>query len=191
MLLTEIPQELDIVFHNFLNLFDDECKTILKEKAYYAGGCIYSLANNKKVNDYDIFLTDNKDMQKLIDLPFWKCKTEYALSFGKYQIITKYYGKPEDCVGEFDFKHHMFYYKPYFGQVKKVCDGYGYLFSNRLALNENRARDLEGVYLRIEKFKNRGFVVSEDIEKTILKKTTKKKIKEYKSSRKRSNRNFY
>lgn len=191
MWLTEIPQELDIVFHNFLNLFDDECQAILKEKAYFAGGCIYSLANDKKVNDYDIFLTDNKDMQKLIDLPFWKCKTEYALSFGKYQIVTKYYGKPEDCVGEFDFKHNMFYYKPFFGEIKTACDSYKHLFSNKLVFNENRARDLEGVYLRIEKFKNRGFVVSEDIENTILKKTTKKKIKKYKSSRKRSNRGFY
>lgn len=190
MKIKNISDELDKVFISFLNMFDEECKNILKEKAYFAGGCIYSLANDKKVNDYDIFLSDNIDMQKIIDLPFWKCKTEYALSFGKFQIVTKYFGDPVACVGEFDFKHNMFYYKPFTGDIKKACNSFNYLKTDRLIFNSNRARDIAGVFLRIEKFKKRGFVIPSNLEKQILRRTSKKEIHTYKQ-KKRSNRHFY
>ena len=188
---TYITKELDRVFTEFLKLFDDECKTILKNKAYFAGGCIYSLANFNIPNDYDIFLRDDEDLEVFKNLPFWKCQTEYALSYGKYQLITKYFGDPDDCVGQFDFKHNMFYYVPFSNEVKKVCEDFDYLTCGWLILNENRARDLEGVYLRVKKFKERGFIVPSDLKDKILKKTTRKKVKKYKRSRRTYNKNYY
>lgn len=191
MHVSDATKELDKVFTKFLELFDYEHAEILKKKAYFAGGCIYSLINDKKVNDYDIFLIDNIDMQSLIDLPFWKCKTEYALSFGKFQVVTKYFGNPSDCVGEFDFKHNMFFYVPFSGEIKSACDSFDYLISNKLVFNESRARDLEGVFLRIEKFKSRGFIIPRGLKQQIKKRTTPQKIQAYKKAKARRNKNFY
>lgn len=190
MKIEKVSKELDEVFNKFLCLFDDEIKQALKNKAYFAGGCIYCLANDKKVNDYDIFLDDNSLVEKLEKLPFWKCKTEYALSYGKYQIITKYFGDPVACVGQFDFKHNMFFYRPFTGNIGKACHSFKLLKTNTLLFNKKRARDIEGVFLRIQKFRDRGFIVPEQLERSILKRTTKDKIKKYKR-KKYKNRNFY
>lgn len=180
----EIASTLNKVFKKFLGLFDDECQVILKEKAYFAGGCIYSLANEKPVNDYDLFLLDVDGVDKLAKYPLWKCKTEYALSYGKYQIVTKYYGAPEDCVGQFDFKHNMFYYLPGSNTISKACENWGYLQSNRLVFNSARARDIEGVYLRIKKFKKRGFIIPKGLEALIKARTTQKRINAYRKKKK-------
>lgn len=191
MKIDKVSKELDQVFDKLLCLFDsDEIKQSLKKKAYFAGGCIYCLANDKKVNDYDIFLDDNELIEKLKNLPLWKCKTEYALSYGKYQIVTKYFGDPLSCVGQFDFKHNMFFYRPYSGNVGKACYSFKILHTDTLLFNKKRARDIEGVYLRIQKFRDRGFIVPKELEKSILKRTTATKIKKYKRD-KYKNRNFY
>ena len=109
----------------------------------------------------------------------WKCKTEYALSYGKYQVVTKYYGDPHTCVGQFDFKHNMYFYRPYTGEIESACNGFESLYTNELIFNEERARDIEGVYLRIARFAERGFIVRPKMIAKIKKRTTNKKIKEY------------
>ena len=41
----------------FLQVIEDlELRCSLKEKVYFAGGCIYCLRNDKVVKDYDLFL---------------------------------------------------------------------------------------------------------------------------------------
>lgn len=170
----------------------------IKDKIYFAGGCIYSLANDRQPKDYDLFMIDNSLVEKLKQLNIWNCMSEYALTLGKYQIVTKYYGEPYDCVGQFDFKHNMYYYKPFSGHIVSVneeeeemeFDCYAFLNTNELFFNEKRARDIEGVFLRIEKFVKRGMKISKQTKKTIKKRTTKKSVREYKKSRK-SNRNYY
>ena len=170
----------------------------IKDKIYFAGGCIYSLANNRQPKDYDLFLKDNSLMEKLKNLSIWNYVSEYALTIGKYQIVTKYYGEPYECVGQFDFKHNMYYYEPFSEKIISVneeeeemqFDCYDFLNTNELFFNEKRARDIEGVYLRIEKFVKRGMKISKQTKKTIKKRTTKKSVREYKKSRK-SNRNYY
>lgn len=165
---------------------------------YFAGGCIYCLNNNKPVKDYDIFLTDDSIIYELKELDLWSYTSEYALTYGKFQVVIKYFGEPDDCVAEFDFKHNMYYYIPFSRYIKSVndedipndFDEYEFLNSNELIFNEYRSRDVEGVYLRIDKFIQRGMTISKETKKKIKKKTTKKKIKQYKNS-KRGGKSHY
>lgn len=174
-----MTNHLDSVFDSFLGLFDGSAKNTLAAKAYFAGGCIYCLANDKPVKDYDLFLLDRQGCGEIEKLDLWKCKTEYALSRGKYQVVTKYYGTPDKCVGQFDFKHNMYFYKPHGNSVESACGEFDSLFTNELIFNESRARDIEGVYLRIERFVQRGFVATPEMIAKIKRRTTNKKINEY------------
>lgn len=194
MLEKEICNHLDEIAKDIIS----KIPVKIKDKIYFAGGCIYSLANNLQPKDYDLFLVDNSLVDKLKQLDIWNYTSEYALTLGKYQIVTKYYGEPYDCAGQFDFKHNMYYYKPFTGHIisaneeelEKQFDCYNFLHTNELIFNKNRARDIEGVFLRIEKFVARGMIISKQTKKEIKKRTTKKSLREYKKSRK-SNRNYY
>ena len=194
MLEKEICNHLDEIAKDIIS----KIPVKIKDKIYFAGGCIYSLANNLQPKDYDLFLVDNSLVDKLKQLDIWNYTSEYALTLGKYQIVTKYYGEPYDCAGQFDFKHNMYYYKPFTGHIisaneeelEKQFDCYNFLHTNELIFNENRARDIEGVLLRIGKFVARGMIISKQAKKEIKKRTTKKSLREYKKSRK-SNRNYY
>lgn len=194
MLEKEICNHLDEIAKDIIS----KIPVKIKDKIYFAGGCIYSLANDRQPKDYDLFMIDNSLVEKLKQLNIWDFISEYALTLGKYQIVTKYYGEPYDCVGQFDFKHNMYYYKPFSGHIVSVneeeeemkFDCYGFIKTNELFFNEKRARDIEGVFLRIKKFVKRGMKISKQTKKTIKKRTTKKSVREYKKSRK-SNRNYY
>ena len=200
----EICRHLDLAFEDFLQKIEcSELRDALKEKAYFAGGCVYCLRNDKPVKDYDMFLKDQGLIEELKKLTIWSFTSDYALTCGKFQVVTKYYGEPDYCVGQFDFKHNMHYYIP--GTLKIKCayedeffdrnpdfDDFEYLNTDELIFNENRARDIEGVWLRVEKFTSRGMTISKETKKKIRKRTTKKAIKEYKKSTHHGNRpNYY
>lgn len=197
----EICQHLDAKLNEFLQKI--ECQTLkdmLKEKLYFAGGCIYCLRNNKVVKDYDMFLRDGDLIEDLKKLDIWNFTSDYALSCGKFQIIVKYFGDPDSCVAEFDFKHNMHYYIPGSGEIRcgylNECDEidfehYKYLQTNELHFNENRARDCEGVWLRIEKFTDRGMTISKETKKKIKKRITKKSVRRYKKACRNGNKSHY
>lgn len=184
----KVADHLDKAFNVFLNLFNDDMRNALIDKAYFAGGCIYCLSNGKPVNDYDLFLSDAKHIADLERLDLWRCKSDYALSRGMYQLVTKYHGKPRRCVGQFDFKHNMYFYKPYSGEIQTACGEFESLFTSQLIFNEKRARDIEGVFLRIERFVKRGFSISPDTIAQIKKRTTPKKVKKYERKIKQNRR---
>lgn len=199
----DIINHLDLKLEQFLQLIEDlDMRRQLNETLYFAGGCIYCLRNGKEVKDYDLFLKDSGIIEKLVKLDFWSYTSDYALTYGKFQIVIKYFGEPESCVGQFDFKHNMHYYIP--GDHKIRCayvdeyldeepdfDHFKYLETNELHFNENRARDIEGVWLRIEKFTSRGMTITKNTKKKIKQRTTKKAVKAYKKSRHHGNRNCY
>jgi hypothetical protein len=139
----------------------DMCGEFMRE-AFLAGGCIYSLYQGKEVKDYDFFLKSAKFRDKLVKrlegIP-GVLRTKYALSFekGKYQIVLKYIGKPQDVVGEFDFRHNMFYYDD--GAITGLVDE-EYLQTRKLSFNDDRARDICGVLLRIPQFISRGMTIT-------------------------------
>lgn len=211
----EICRHLDLRFDEFLQKIEcSELKSALIQKAYFAGGCIYCLFNDKPVKDYDIFLRDDSCIEHLKKLAIWSYVSEYALTCGKFQVVIKYFGEPEDCVGQFDFKHNMHYYVPNSQKIQCAyedelldespfddCmddyrddyshfDDFKYLRTNELFFNENRARDIEGVMLRVKKFTDRGMTISKETKKKIKKRTTPKKVKQYKKSR-RGGRSYY
>jgi len=164
----------------FLNLFPEDLQNKLKDNFYLAGGCVYSLYNDKTPNDYDIFVYTHELKNDLISF-FTKyittqkhdgisfgeyngipiIKTKYAISIGdKFQIITKYVGLPQSVTGEFDFKHNMFYYEPCVNAVdchKSI--NFIYLNTKEMHFNTLRARDLCGVILRLPKFISRGMTI--------------------------------
>lgn len=189
--INQIEDRLKKESNNFLDLFPDEIKSKIQNKFFLAGGCIYSLYNNKEPNDYDIFLYDSETKNLLI-LYFNKyvtafkhggisigeydglklLKTRYAISIGKkYQIIHKYIGKPNDVVSEFDFKHNMFYYVPHLNVVCPHKKSYPkYLMTNEIFFNDLRCRDLCNVIMRIPKFIERGMTIKKKEIAKILKK---------------------
>jgi hypothetical protein len=139
-----------------------DMRTEFMNEAYLAGGCIYSLYQDKEVKDYDFFLKSAKFRDKLIkrlEKTPGILRTKYALSFekGKYQIVLKYIGKPEKVVSEFDFRHNMFFFDN--GKVTGLV-GEEHLRTTKLSFNADRARDISGVLLRIPKFISRGMTIT-------------------------------
>jgi len=179
--LKEVKKHLSKTSEDFLSIFPDDIKEKLKGNFYIAGGCIYSLYNDKVPNDYDFFVIDDSVVKDLIAflVPYITkyrhgsiatgeyngisfMKSKYAITIGeKYQIICKYTGNPLDVIIEFDFKHNMYYYMPsidYLGHHNKVSTMY--LTMNEMYFNNFRCRDLCGVILRIPKFTARGMTIS-------------------------------
>ena len=205
----EICQHLDSKLDEFLQKIRFPIlRDLLKESLYFAGGCIYCLRNDKVVKDYDMFLMDDDLIEDLKQLDIWNFTSDYALSCGKFQVVIKYFGDPDSCIAEFDFKHNMHYYIPgsggircgyldeIVGELDELPDEvdfehFKYLQTNELYFNENRARDCEGVWLRIKKFTDRGMTISKETKKKIKKKITKKGIRKYKKSCHNGNKNYY
>lgn len=130
---------------------------------YFAGGCIYSLWNDKEVKDYDIFCTNKKAIKKLKKhFKEYKYHADYisknAITMGKYQFVIKHIGNPEVEVAKFDFKHNCYYYNK-----SGLHDLYGweYISSNQLEFNSDRARDILNIVTRIPKFVGRGMEISQ------------------------------
>lgn len=142
---------------------------------YFAGGCIYSLWNNKEVKDYDIFCANNKAKQHIttylnLHPELINCKTENAYTVGKYQFVIKHIGKPEDEVAKFDFKHNGYFYN---NKGIQTVFGWDYIDSNELKFNDERARDVLNIVTRIPKFVKRGMEISQNEILNILEKGTR------------------
>lgn len=161
-----------------ISLLPQVYKTMFVKCAYIAGGSIYSLYNDKPVNDYDFFLTNphiakrlkvymksaikNRKVYKgIIQGTYKGCQitiTKNAISFcSEFQIITGWSGSPIEVISEFDFMHNMCYF--YRDEVNQVNNGFNYLDNDSLAYNEKRARDICGTIQRIPKFVEKGFKV--------------------------------
>lgn len=95
--------------------------------------------------------------------------TEYAITIKKdrtiFQIITKFVGSPTEVVGQFDFKHNMFYH--WKGSIY-CLSGLSYLYSENLWFNFERARDIANVLIRVAKFTQRGFKIRQFEHKKII-----------------------
>lgn len=164
-------------FDEMVSLLPSQFEDEFKEKAYIAGGCIYSLVNNNPVHDYDFFVTDKDFADSLINyfkdiakkdgfkdakVGIYKGKklliTKYAISFGEeFQVVVKYVGLPEEVCDEFDFKHNKFVFMN--GEILEF-DEWKYLETDKLYFNEGRVRDISGTIQRIPKMIEKGFVVT-------------------------------
>lgn len=174
----------------FIKLLPKRFQDRFREESYVSGGAIYSLYNDQEVKDYDFFLDNeeladeirdyftmylidkNKDMKdkkikvgKYRDLKL--VITDNAISIGRYQIITRWVGEPEEVIGEFDFCHNMFYV--YKGEINTFSQ-WDFLEDNRLRFNDKRPRDIAGCIIRTRKFIERGFkLTNKEMAKMLLK----------------------
>lgn len=170
----EISKKLKQIKKEMIGLLPEYLQNKIDENSYICGGCIYSLRNDAEPSDYDFFLRNKQIADELMNffksLKLKQLKiiskgeykglnliiSKYAITLGKFQIITKYVGEPIEVVGEFDFKHNMFYYDH--DKVRNLVE-WNFLDTNKVYFNENRARDICGTILRIAKFSKRGMIV--------------------------------
>lgn len=164
---------------DFALLLPQDMRSEFIDNSFVGGGSIYTMYNEGKFNDIDIFVK-SKDLLNRIEkfisenisdykvLPLKKIATgkfcgervvitNNAISIGIHQLIKKDYGEPIDVVGRFDFKHNMFWVED--GEVKTLSHT-DYLKSKKLMFNKDRARDIVGTLVRVPKFIDRGFTVS-------------------------------
>lgn len=181
------------------------CKTVpnhrlglqLYQNGYIAGGAIYSLRHNRIPNDYDVFLSDEKLIRELAALPnFWGYTSRYALSKGKFQIVTKYHGEPLETVQGFDFKHNMYFFKPcermsrifsaHPDEENETISKFKWLNGDSVEFNELRPREVERCFLRIKKFRKRGMKVPLHTYMNVLKRCKPKDLIRFKREQVRS-----
>lgn len=182
-----ITGKLEKKFNEIKSLLPEELRKEADFSLYIAGGCIYSLYQDKPVNDYDFFCTseyfakqvmgyfrrNDVTMIKEVREGIWEgvypldgrmidiVVTNNAVSFGQeLQIITKYTGSPDEVVGQFDFMHNMYYYEFGNTMISKVADSFDFLDDKYLKYNTDRARDICGTIMRIPKFVQKGFIVT-------------------------------
>lgn len=164
---------------DFALLLPKDMRSEFIANSFVGGGSIYTMYNEDKFNDIDIFIKNedllnrvekfiNENMSDYKILPLKKITigkflgervvvTDNAISLGVYQIIKKDYGKPVDVVGRFDFKHNMFWVEE--GEVKTLSHT-DHLKSKKLIFNAERARDIVGTLVRVPKFIDRGFTIT-------------------------------
>lgn len=120
----KIEKLLKKMIENFCESITDESIVFLiKNHSFIAGGCIPSMLSDEWINDFDIYL-DTEEHVKQIQTYFEHIKdkkldkfsvsliTENSINFkDKIQIITKFYGTPEEVVSKFDWAHIKSYYK--------------------------------------------------------------------------------
>lgn len=175
---------------NLINLLPKQFQDRFRENSFIGGGAIYSLFNNEEPKDIDFFITDQSlvneirvyfflyitardvnAVEKRIKISNYRNNrlvlTDNAISIGKFQIITKWVGEPEEVVNEFDFAHNMFYV--YKGEIDTFSQ-WDFLEDNTLRYNEKRARDICGTIIRTKKFVERGFkLTNKEMAKMLLK----------------------
>lgn len=167
---------LNLVRSELTKLLPLELAEDFDSKSFIGGGAIYSIYNVQEPKDYDFFFNDELYVAKLRkhfeETPFLKYKkgvkmgdykghrliiTDNAISIGDYQLITRWVGTPKEVIGQFDFKHNMFYV--YEGKLQTLVK-WKYLDDNKLRYNEDRARDICGTIIRVKKFVERGFTIT-------------------------------
>lgn len=91
-------------------------------KGYIAGGCFKNIFQNENVKDIDIFFLNEDDAKEAIE--YFKKSSEYIFSYEnqncvsyrnkqtgiRVELITGFFGKPEDMIGKFDFSITKFAY---------------------------------------------------------------------------------
>lgn len=163
--LKRVESKLFEVKLEFLELFESRHREYISRHTYFAGGCIYSLYNNKPVNDYDVFCDDLEAVNficKNISESIVVFETKNAVTIKEkthdldFQIIKKYYGEPDEVVGQFDFYHNHF---AFIGGKVISFYNWRYLETTKLCFNATRARDVANVILRIPKFIKKGFTL--------------------------------
>lgn len=163
----EITKKLEVVMKKV-----QKCMTSKKYNlfviGFFAGGCIRDLINEEQPADYDIFLKEKVDVNKL-ETAFHKkyivCKTINALTLSidgiKVQIVTVRYGHPVKTVSGFDFNVNKNFYNP--SDSNPISNFYVQDFmsirSKRLCVCEGIDNPFDAIY-RLNRLGQKGYQIS-------------------------------
>lgn len=156
-------------------------------ECFLAGGSCYCVFIGKPINDFDFWcrtstyanrvkkyfnsVCTKEIKERHIKLGTYKghkiIVSDNAVSIGKYQIITRITGTPEEICGGFDFVHCMIAYEN--GKLRFFAKR-SLIGSNELIYNVERGRDICGSIMRIGKFTERGFTIKPQTIALMLKK---------------------
>lgn len=167
----------ETILRGFYDALSPHAAQVILNDGFLAGGCFKSLVLGEAINDYDIFFCNRESADYFSELfrsmeghtytgkkfsvtvtaITGNAVTLFVSGFGEYlkiQLITKYFGSPDEVVSRFDFEHCMSYYKWDYG-YKLNFD----LISRRdLIFNENCSNPLSAI-MRLQKFINQGWNV--------------------------------
>ena len=163
-----------------VEVFEDTVKNI-----FVSGGCIASLIQGEKVNDYDLYFK-NEDVMNDIKMIYTKTSlkeqvedvsenyrevlgqdgkliTENAITLKNgVQLIMRHFGSPEEVRKTFDYVHCMPYYdfaedKLYISRIQ-----YDAIIWKKLVVNQQMSSNLAHfqkltAFSRVDKFKKRGY----------------------------------
>lgn len=121
----EIKKELKVIHEKLVaSFYWEETRELVKNKTYFAGGCIRDMIRGKEPKDYDLYFYDQESVDKFMVL----ARKEFSLketlihNFNtkdrKIQLITVLSGMPEDLTEEFDFTINTGYYCPQIDTLK-------------------------------------------------------------------------
>jgi len=151
-----------------LNEYKDLVPILIENDVFIAGGAITSIFTNNKINDYDIYFREYKNMLNIklfLEENKFKLlfKSDNALSYKRdnvnIQLIKKIYGKPEDiinqfdytiCMGAYDFSSRKFIFNEHFLQHNA---------QRQLIFNINAKYPICSLY-RMLKYIKRGYIIS-------------------------------
>lgn len=167
----EIKDHLQNLFNNLLeSVVDPDLKTLIKEKAYFAGGCFKAFVLDEKVNDYDLYFKDKKSAEVFQALV--KCdglgkdikllltsENAVTVEFQEkiVQFITRFHGLPFQVIKQFDFNHCKNFYNPTDGYINLEY----HLIKNKELTYNNRSPYPISTMKRIAKFAQQGWIISD------------------------------
>jgi hypothetical protein len=171
----QIEKLLNGLMNNFIeSIKDEDVKTIFKEKSFITGGCIPSAIVGEFVNDFDIYLMNKEDADKVrkyyTDLKFDKKDlskekvylpkliTENSVNLtDKVQVILKFVGTPDEVTKHFDWQHIKSYFTIKDG-LKLTEDVYRLVIEKELIYTGSNY-PLSSL-LRLRKYLQKGWTVS-------------------------------
>jgi hypothetical protein len=175
------------ILRGFYDAISPKSAEVILNYGFLAGGCFKSTVLRENVNDYDLFFTDREAVDYFIDLFNQTFITEDPLSFAgltgskfsinlisitenaitvflagngasfKVQLITKYFGNPEDVTSKFDFEHCRAYFK----WDQPMVINYDLISQRRLVFNEKCSNPLSSI-MRLHKFLSQGWSVKKE-----------------------------
>jgi hypothetical protein len=154
-------KELLELHEKIVNVMPDHLKQMVKERTYFAGGCVRDLVRLKEPNDYDIFFEKKEDMLVFCKYAesnkvFEKSplgNIDWDFDNKKIQFITLVSGSPNDVVSKFDFNINQVYFKPFTNKLL-------YRYGSEIKFNVKATAPISAL-TRINKFLKMGYTISE------------------------------
>lgn len=158
----QIKDTLKKIHEDFINkvLYKESTKKLIREKTYFAGGCIRDMHRGRTPKDYDLFFYSDADCLEFLteassnfNLKQTKIDNYNSKGAVPIQVITVTSGMPEELVSKFDFTINTGYYCPQL-DILKLGDR-----TSTLEVCHNVLSPLNAL-IRVQKFLNSGYIIN-------------------------------